>query len=131
MKKSSKDQALFSDPVNKAQMFYMDNLLLAVSSNRLFMFNINLPERGQDKNQTEGGPCQYKLAKTVTMSECKTITTMSAVNQFYSFLALMACSDRSVRVYDVNQAKASLVGKLNYSFGSSLKLVFKLIAPVI
>ena len=41
MKKSSKDQALFSDPVNKAQMFYMDNLLLAVSSNRLFMFNIN------------------------------------------------------------------------------------------
>ena len=122
MKKSSKDQALFSDPVNKAQMFYMDNLLLAVSSNRLFMFNINLPERGQDKNQTEGGPCQYKLAKTVTMSECKTITTMSAVNQFYSFLALMACSDRSVRVYDVNQSKASLVGKLNYSFGLSLKL---------
>ena len=53
VKKSSKDQALFSDPVNKAQMFYMDNLLLAVSSNRLFMFNINLPERGQDKNQTE------------------------------------------------------------------------------
>ena len=131
MKKSSKDQALFSDPVNKAQMFYMDNLLLAVSSNRLFMFNINLPERGQDKNQTEGGPCQYKLAKTVTMSECKTITTMSAVNQFYSFLALVACSDRSVRVYDVNQAKASLVGKLNYSFGLSLKLVFELIAPVI
>ena len=86
-------------------MFYMDNLLLAVSSNRLFMFNVNLPERG-DKGQTEGG--QYKLAKTVTMSECKTITTMSAVNQFYSFLALVACSDRSVRVYDVNQAKVSV-----------------------
>ena len=97
--------------MNKAQLFYMDNLLLAVSSNRLFMFNINLPER-VEKGQTEGGPCQYKLAKTVTMSECKTITTMSAVNQFYSFLALVACSDRSVRVYDVNQAKVSVGEKL-------------------
>ena len=116
VKKSSKDQPLFSDPVNAAQMFYMDNLMLAVSSNKLFMFHINLPQRGE-KGQTEGGPCQYKLAKTVTMSECKTITTMSAVNQFYSFLALLACSDRSVKVYDVNQAKVSPVGKLNYSLG--------------
>ena len=125
MKKSSKDQLLFSDPVNKAQMFYMDNLLLAVSSNRLFMFNINLPERG-DKNQTEGGPCQYKLAKTVTMSECKTITTMSAVNQFYSFLALVACSDRSVRVYDVNQAKVSVGGKIELFIWFKFKIGFQI-----
>ena len=30
---------------------------------------------------------------------------MSCVNQFFSFLALLGCSDRSVRVYDLNQGR--------------------------
>ena len=121
-KKSARDQPLFSDPVNRAQFCYMDNLLLSVSSNKLFIFNVNLPERG------EAGPSQYRLAKMVTMSECKTITTMSAINQFYSFLALVACSDRSVRVYDMNQAKVSRGGLVIYSL---FKLDFDLKTPAL
>ena len=39
------------------------------------------------------------------MKSCKTVTTMSCVNQFFFFLALVGCSDRSVRVYDLNQGK--------------------------
>ena len=39
------------------------------------------------------------------MKNCKTVTTMSCVNQFFSFLTLVGCSDRSVRVYDLNQGK--------------------------
>ena len=39
------------------------------------------------------------------MKNCKTVTTMSCVNQFFSFLALLGCSDRSVRVYDLNQGR--------------------------
>ena len=46
------------------------------------------------------------------MRNCKTVTTMSCVNQFFSFLTLVGCSDRSVRVYDLNQGKVvrSLAG---------------------
>jgi hypothetical protein len=39
-------------------------------------------------------PGQYRLAKTVAFPECRTITTLACVNQFYSFLAFLACSDR-------------------------------------
>ena len=53
----------------------------------------------------ENGIFFKTFPKTVTMKNCKTVTTMSCVNQFFSFLALVGCSDRSVRVYDLNQGK--------------------------
>ena len=37
------------------------------------------------------------------MPECRTISSLACVNQFYSFLAFLACSDRAVRVFDLNQ----------------------------
>ena len=47
--------------------------------------------------------CQYKLRKLFSMKNCKTVTSLSCVNQFFSFLTLLSCSDRSVRVLDLNQ----------------------------
>ena len=98
VRKVSKETPVFSEPVNKSQFFYLDSLLMSVSSNKLEIHNVNLPGSGDT-----GG--EYKLVKTITLPDCKTVTTMSCINQFYSFISLLACSDRSVRVYDVNQAK--------------------------
>ena len=81
-----------------SRFFYLDNILLSASGNRLAIHSLKLPE-------SQGDSCQYKLSKMVTMKNCKTVTSLSCVNQFYSFLALLSCSDRSVRVYDLNQAR--------------------------
>ena len=99
-----KDTPLYSESVTRASLFYLDNILLSASSNKLYIHNIKLPEDRQDKSASSG---QFRLVKTVNMSDCKTITSMSCINQFYSFLCIVGCSDRSVRVYDVNQAKVS------------------------
>ena len=108
VKKVAKEANIFTDCITKSHLFYLDNILLSASGNKLFIHNIKLPEK-TEKGPDAGG--QYKLAKCVTMSECKSITSMSCINQFYSFVTLIACSDRSVRVYDVNQAK--IVRKIN------------------
>ena len=46
VKKLNKESALYSATVNKAQLFYLDNLLLSISGNKLYIHNINLPETG-------------------------------------------------------------------------------------
>ena len=52
---------------------------------------------------SRGAASQYKLRKLFSMKNCKTVTSLSCVNQFFSFLTLLSCSDRSVRVLDLNQ----------------------------
>ena len=51
VKKLNKDPGLYTGTVNKAQLFYLDNLLLSISGNKLYIHNISLPEPG-DKTDT-------------------------------------------------------------------------------
>ena len=97
-RRSREGPGLFSDPVNMSRFFYMDNILLTVSGNRLAIHSLKLAD-------SEGESSHYRLSKMVSMKNCKTVTSLSCVNQFYSFLTLLSCSDRSVRVYDLNQAR--------------------------
>ena len=68
---------MFSDPVNMSRFFYMDNILLSASGNKLAVHSLKLPD-------SPGDACQYKLMKS--MKNCKTVTSLSCVNQFFSFL---------------------------------------------
>ena len=49
---------LYSRAVNMARFFYMDNILLSVSGNKLFIHSIKLPE---SPGQIDSS--QYKLSK--------------------------------------------------------------------
>ena len=73
------DCHMFSDPVNMSRFFYMDNILLSASGNRLAVHSLKLPD-------SPGDACQYKLRKLFSMKNCKTVTSLSCVNQFFSFL---------------------------------------------
>ena len=97
-RKVSKDAQVFTEPVTKSRFFYMDSLLLSTSSNKLIVHTVKLPSN-------PGEPGQYRLMKTASFPECRTISTLACVNQFYSFLTFLACSDRAVRVFDLNQWK--------------------------
>ena len=98
VRKVSKEAPVFSDGVNKSRFFYMDNILLSASGNKLMIHSLKLPPK-------PGDPGQFRLAKTFNIPECKTINTLSCVNQFYSFITFLACSDKSVKVLDVNQSQ--------------------------
>merc|ERR1719186_405293 len=95
-RKSSKDPLIFTEPGLKSRFFYMDSLLLSSCGNKLFLHRVHLP------NQSGDSP-SYKLTKTTTLGDFKHISAMSCVNQFYSFLALASCSDKTLRVVDFNQ----------------------------
>ena len=97
-RKVSKDVQVFTEPVTKSRFFYMDSLLLSTSGNKLVVHTLRLPPN-------PGEPAQYRLVKTAAFPECRTISTLACVNQFYSFLTFLACSDRAVRVFDLNQWK--------------------------
>ena len=73
------DCHMFSDPVNMSRFFYMDNILLSASGNKLAVHSLKLPD-------SQGDACQYKLRKLFSMKNCKTVTSLSCVNQFFSFL---------------------------------------------
>ena len=49
---------LYCQPVNMARFFYMDNILLSVSGNKLFIHSLKLPD---SPGQIESS--QYKLSK--------------------------------------------------------------------
>ena len=98
VRKVSKEAPVFNDGVNKSRFFYMDNILLSASGNKLMIHSLKLPPK-------PGDPGQFRLAKNFTIPECKTINTLSCVNQFFSFITFLACSDKSVKVLDVNQCQ--------------------------
>ena len=98
VRKVSKESLVFNEGVNKSKFFYMDNILLSASGNKLMIHSLRLPPKA-------GDPGQFRLSKSFTIPECKTITTLSCVNQFYSFITFLACSDKSVKVLDVNQCQ--------------------------
>ena len=97
-RKVSKEAAVFTESVTRSRFFYMDNILLSASGNKLVVHSLKLPVR-------PGEPGHFRLAKTFPLADCKTVTTLSCANQFFSFLTLLACSDRSVRVFDVNAGR--------------------------
>lgn len=45
---------------------------------------------------------RYKLVKDLQIKEIQSITTFSAINSFYSYIVLCACSNRDLVIFDMN-----------------------------
>ena len=82
----------FPDSVTKSQFYYLDQFILSAAANKLYVHQVGLDEE----------EFWFRQSKTFPLPGCKQITTFTAANQFHSYLAICACSDRSVRVIDFN-----------------------------
>uniref|UniRef100_T1J5W5 WD repeat-containing protein 55 homolog n=1 Tax=Strigamia maritima TaxID=126957 RepID=T1J5W5_STRMM len=93
-------EPLFTKEIKHAQFFYMDKFILLTSGNSLYLYKYNLePSKSNlTKFRFRG---RYKLVKEFPVSAQQILHT-AAINQFYSYLVLCACSDRSVRIFDMN-----------------------------
>eukprot|EP00111_Clytia_hemisphaerica_P006631 TCONS_00019191-protein len=49
--------------------------------------------------------CRYKLVKDFEVEDTQNITTFSAINTFYSYKVICACSNRSLAIFDMNKGE--------------------------
>ena len=114
--RAGEEDSIFPDMVVKSQFYYMDKFLLSASANKVFIHLLSV-EQDETQNSRRGGKAttatlsshqeswHYSLAKTIKLTGCKYITDLTAINQFYSYLVFCACSDKTVRVLDLNEQR--------------------------
>ena len=77
----------------KGQFYYMDHFILAAYENKLQVLRNDVAPR---------------KIKSLHFKDCRTITDFSAINNFYSHIAAVAFSDKTLRVVDFCTGDVSL-----------------------
>ncbi|XP_028639319.1 WD repeat-containing protein 27 isoform X2 [Grammomys surdaster] len=98
----------FPKPVTAAQFYYMDTFILLSSGPEfcLLKYHINLC---RDDMQRYKPKSRYKPVFKLPMTSGVDITSLSAVNDFYSHIILTAGRDRTVEVFDLNAGCSAAV----------------------
>uniref|UniRef100_A0A667ZLP8 Uncharacterized protein n=1 Tax=Myripristis murdjan TaxID=586833 RepID=A0A667ZLP8_9TELE len=93
---------MFSKPIRSAQFYYLDKFLLLASGRSLYLYLYNLDSTRDDIKRYQ----QRSVVKLAGCFETKSgadITTLSAINDFFSYILLVCGSDRSIQVFDMNK----------------------------
>ncbi|XP_064602272.1 WD repeat-containing protein 27-like isoform X2 [Liolophura sinensis] len=108
VKSWEKENPSFSKDVRCAQFYYVDKFVLLVSGNSFYLYKYHLDSTREDIKRylTKS---RYKLVKSFQLLQAQTITTLTAVNSFHSYVTMAAGSDRSVNIYDLNEGRISRV----------------------
>ncbi|XP_065919304.1 WD repeat-containing protein 27-like isoform X2 [Dysidea avara] len=104
-----KSNVPFNKDINHAQFFYMDKFILLTSANSLYLYKYNIDLSKPDEIQRYISNNKYKLVKEFPVEQTQSITAMSAINDFFSYLVLLGCSNKTLHVYDMNIGKCVTV----------------------
>ncbi|XP_035296345.1 WD repeat-containing protein 27 isoform X2 [Cricetulus griseus] len=98
----------FPKPITSAQFYYMDSFILLSSGPefRLLKYHIDLC---RDDIRRYKPKSRYKPIFRLPLTSGADVTTVSAVNDFYSHIVLTAGRDRSVEVFDLNVGHSAAV----------------------
>ncbi|XP_051062008.1 WD repeat-containing protein 27 [Phodopus roborovskii] len=98
----------FPKPITCAQFYYMDTFILLSCGPefRLLKYHIDLC---RDDIRRYKPKSRYKPIFRLPLSSGADMTTVSAVNDFYSYIILAAGRDRSVEVFDLNAGRSTAV----------------------
>ncbi|CAL1272670.1 unnamed protein product [Larinioides sclopetarius] len=98
-----KCKLVFKDAVEQAQFYYLDHFLLATAGNciHLFEYKINLEKSGIKSIINKSS---WKLVKKIPL-ESKRITSLAAMNQFFSNLVLCAGTSKHIDILDMGVGK--------------------------
>ena len=99
----SQKKDCYSKEVKGAQFFYMDKFVLVITGNLLCLYKY-LVDRAKDDIKRYLTKSRYKLVKSWETAS-QNFTALSAVNTFYSHLAICAGSNRNIEIYDVNEGR--------------------------
>ncbi|XP_067278007.1 WD repeat-containing protein 27 isoform X1 [Pseudorasbora parva] len=93
---------MFTKPIRTTQFYYLDKFLLLASGSNLMLYLYHLDTTRDDIKRYKQRSTS-KLASKLSMKSGTDITSMSAINGFYSYIILAAGADRSIQVFDMNQ----------------------------
>lgn len=94
----------YSKDISRAMFYYVDQFIMLSHGNSLCLYKYHVDPTKKDikRYQTNN---RYKLVQGFEVSDARNITTFSTINSFYSYIALCACSNKSVVVFDVNKVQ--------------------------
>ncbi|XP_032693140.1 WD repeat-containing protein 27 [Lontra canadensis] len=97
---------LFSKPVGSAQFYYLDAFILSSSGPELQLLRHHVDDSEDEiRRYRQKSWCRrvFRLRTTGATG----ITSLSAVNDFYSYLVLAAGRNRTLEVFDLNAARSA------------------------
>ncbi|NWI84461.1 WDR27 protein, partial [Pitta sordida] len=98
----------FSKTVRFAQFYFLDTFILLCSGAEFHLLNFHLDTTKDDlRRYKQQSVC--KLVQKFPMSSALEITSLSAVNDFYSYIVLTAGSNRALEVFDLNAGCSTAV----------------------
>ncbi|KFR16027.1 WD repeat-containing protein 27, partial [Opisthocomus hoazin] len=98
----------FHKAVRLAQFYFIDAFILLCCGAEFHLLSLRLDTTKDDlKRYKERSVC--KLVQKFPMTSTTEITILSAVNDFYSYIVLMAGSNRALEVFDLNAGCSTAV----------------------
>lgn len=98
----------FPKPVTSAQFYYMDTFILLSSGPEFCLLKYHI-DLCRDDIRRYKPKSRYKPIFRLPMTSGADITSLSAVNDFYSHIVLTAGRDRAVEVFDLNAGCSAAV----------------------
>ncbi|NXD02316.1 WDR27 protein, partial [Certhia familiaris] len=100
----------FRKTVRFAQFYFIDTFILLCSGAEFHLLSFHLDTTKDDlKRYKQRSVC--KLVQKFPMTSTMEITSLSAVNEFYSYIVLTAGSNRALEVFDLNAGCSTAVIK--------------------
>ncbi|XP_058526983.1 WD repeat-containing protein 27 isoform X1 [Ochotona princeps] len=101
-------RGVFPRPVHSAQFYYMDTFLLLSSGPDVHLLKYHLDPCRDDLNRYSP-KSWFQPVHRLSVASGAHVTSLSAVNDFYSHIVLTAARDRSLEVFDLNVGRSAAV----------------------
>ncbi|XP_052606708.1 WD repeat-containing protein 27 isoform X13 [Peromyscus californicus insignis] len=98
----------FPKPITSAQFYYMDTFILLSSGSEFWLLKYHI-DLCRDDIRRYKPKSRYKPIFRLPLTGGVEVTTLSAVNDFYSHIVLTAGRDRTVEVFDLNVGHSAAV----------------------
>ncbi|XP_076976999.1 WD repeat-containing protein 27 isoform X2 [Tamandua tetradactyla] len=99
---------VFSKPIQFAQFYYIDSFILLSSGPEFQLLKYHI-DTCKDEIKRYKQKSKFKSVHSFSMTNAVEITSLSAVNEFYSYTVLTAGRDRALEVFDLNAGCSAAV----------------------
>ncbi|NXL64235.1 WDR27 protein, partial [Chordeiles acutipennis] len=99
---------MFHKTARFAQFYFMDTFILLCCGAEFHLLSFHLDTTKDDLKRYKNRSV-YKLVQKFSMASTTEITSLSAVNDFYSYIVLTAGSNRALEIFDLNAGCSTAV----------------------
>jgi WD40 repeat protein len=108
-KERGKDNLPYLQEVTSAQFFYLDKFILLSCGKQFFLYKYHIDMEKPDDVKRYQSSTRSVLVTALQSTSAQSITALSAVNDFYSYIVLVCGSDKSIEIFDMNVGKSAAV----------------------